>query len=368
MDIYSLALTRVYGVGPAMAKKLMEFYPSAEDLFNETAAGLEVVFKGRRKTIESILGKSMFPVCERELRFIEDNGIRAYFFTDSDYPERLRRMDDPPVCLFVKGRGSLDADRMVSIVGTRHATDYGKWMTANIVHELNRYGVSTVSGLALGIDSMVHIRSVAEGMPTFGVLGHGLDRIYPSSNWDLAKAMTDRGGLVTEFFSETELSSYNFPRRNRIIAALCDLCIIVESGRKGGSLITARLAQDYNKEVLAVPGRVCDINSEGCNNLISGNMAADLSNLNRIGEIMNWNVRNVQAVNVDAIRQKSVPNVPLSDAERKVYEYIDKNRRVTIDEISSACSIGISMLSSLLMTLELKGLIKALPGKSYEIF
>lgn len=368
MDIYSLALTRVYGVGPAMAKKLMEFYPSAEDLFNETAAGLEVVFNGRRKTIESILGKSMFPVCERELRFIEDNGIRAYFFTDSDYPERLRRMDDPPVCLFVKGRGSLDADRMVSIVGTRHATDYGKWMTANIVHELNRYGVSTVSGLALGIDSMVHIRSVAEGMPTFGVLGHGLDRIYPSSNWDLAKAMTDRGGLVTEFFSETELISYNFPRRNRIIAALCDLCIIVESGRKGGSLITARLAQDYNKEVLAVPGRVCDINSEGCNNLISGNMAADLSNLNRIGEIMNWNVRNVQAVNVDAIRQKSVPNVPLSDAERKVYEYIDKNRRVTIDEISSACSIGISMLSSLLMTLELKGFIKALPGKSYEIF
>lgn len=368
MDIYSLALTKVYGVGPAMAKKLMEFYPSAEDLFNETAAGLEVVFKGRRKTIESILGKSMFPVCERELRFIEDNGIRAYFFTDQDYPERLRRMDDPPVCLFVKGRGSLDADRMVSIVGTRHATDYGKWMTANIVHELHRYGVSTVSGLALGIDSMVHIRSVAEGMPTFGVLGHGLDRIYPSSNWDLAKAMTDRGGLVTEFFSETNLSAYNFPRRNRIIAALCDLCIVVESSRKGGSLITARLAQDYNKEVLAVPGRVCDINSEGCNNLISGNMAADLSNLNRIGEIMNWNVRDAQTANGDTISRKSIPDIPLNDNEKKVYEYIEKNKRVTIDEISSACSIGISMLSSLLMTLELKGFIKALPGKSYEIF
>lgn len=365
ISIYSLALSKTYGIGPAVAKKLMEYYPTAEELFKESRKSLETLFGSREKTIEAILNKTMFADCERELNFIINNNIKAYFFKDDDYPYRLKQIDDPPICLFTKGNRDLDSNRMVAIVGTRNPSDYGKWVTANIVQHLKQYNASTISGLAYGIDSVTHLRSIAESIPTFGVLGHGLDKIYPSQNWDLAKAMCDKGGLVTDFFSGTLISPHNFPRRNRIIAALCDLCIVIESKDKGGSLITARLAQDYNREVFAVPGRLGDINSLGCNKLIAQNQAMDLCDLNKIGEIMNWD-KTTNSQTTAPLQTSQNRENELNEVELKIYKYIKENRQASLDSINTYCNFGFSLLNSTLMTLELKGFIKILPGKMYE--
>ncbi len=366
ISIYSLALSKIYGVGPAVAKKLLELYPTAEELFNETPAALKAIFSKRERTINDILNKTMFSECERELNFIEKNGIKAYFFKDDNYPYRLKQIDDPPICLFVRGNGDLDFQRTVAIVGTRNPSDYGKLITSNIVHNLQQYNVATISGLAYGVDSITHLRSLAEGVPTFGVLGHGLDKIYPTQNWDLAKAMCEKGALVSEFFSGTEISPHNFPRRNRIIAGLCDACIVVESKTKGGSLITARLAQDYNREVFAVPGRLGDINSAGCNKLIALNQAIDLCDLEKIAETMNWNKTTDCQQPIPKTKTNNIEK-QLNPTELKVYNYIKENQKASLDSINDYCSLGFSVLNSTLMTLELKGFIKILPGKVYEV-
>lgn len=365
ISIYSLALSKVYGVGPAVAKKLMEVYPTAEDLFRESPAALKTIFGTREKTINAIVNKTMFADCDKELNFIINNNIKAYFFKDEDYPYRLRQIDDPPICLFVKGKADIDSQRMVSIVGTRMPSDYGKWITANIVQHLKQYNASTISGLAHGIDSITHMRSIAEEVSTFGVLGHGLDKIYPSQNWDLAKAMCEKGALVTEFFSGTEISPHNFPKRNRIIAGLCDACIVVETKLKGGSLITAKLAQDYNREVFAVPGRLGDLNSAGCNKLIAQNQAIDLCDLDKIGEVMDWN-KPIESQSTTSISLSSNRENELNEIELKIYKYIKDNQKASLDAINTHCNLGFSVLNSNLMTLELKGFIKILPGKAYE--
>ncbi|MBR5253826.1 MAG: DNA-processing protein DprA [Bacteroidales bacterium] len=367
ISIYSLALSKTYGIGPAVAKKLLELYPTAEELFNETPKALKTLFGSREKTINAILNKTMFSDCEKELNFIEKNGIKAYFFKDKEYPFRLKQIDDPPICLFVRGNGNLDTKRTVAIVGTRNPSDYGKWITSNIVHYLRQYNVATISGLAYGVDSITHLRSLAEDIPTFGVLGHGLDKIYPTQNWDLAKSMCEKGALVSDFFSGTDISPHNFPRRNRIIAALCDACIVVESKTKGGSLITASLAQDYNREVFAVPGRLGDVNSAGCNKLIALNQAIDLCDLEKIAETMNWD-------KTSEFQQPIIKNErddrerELNPIELKVYQYIKENQKVGLDSINENCSLGFSVLNSTLMSLELRGFIKILPGKIYEVF
>ena len=367
ISIYSLALSKTYGIGPAVAKKIMELYPTAEDLFKESRTALKALFGTREKTIDAILNKTMFSDCEKELNFIINNNVKAYFFKDDDYPYRLKQIDDPPICLFIRGNGDVDSQRMVAIVGTRTPSDYGKWITSNIVHHLKQYNASTLSGLAYGIDSITHLRSIAEDIPTFGVLGHGVDTIYPPQNWDLAKSMCEKGALISEFFSNTKISPHNFPRRNRIIAALCDLCIVVESKQTGGSLITARLAQDYNREVFAVPGRLGDTNSAGCNKLIAQNLAIDLCDLDKIAEVMNWDKTTISQSCVKETEPDERES-QLNPIELKVYQYIKENQKASLDSINDHCEIGFSVLNSVLMTLELKGFIRNLPGKVYEIF
>lgn len=366
ISIYSLALSKTYGIGPAIAKKIMEIYPTAEDLFKESRKALKTIFGTKEKTIEAILNKTMFADCEKELNFIINNNIKAYFFKDEDYPYRLKQIDDPPICLFVRGNGDLNTQRTVAIVGTRTPSDYGKWITANIVQHLKKYNATTISGLAFGIDSVTHMRSLAEDIPTFGVVGHGLDKIYPTQNWDLAKSMCEKGALISDFFSDTAISPHNFPRRNRIIAGLCDMCIVVETKLKGGSLITARLAQDYNREVFAVPGRLGDVNSTGCNKLITQNQAIDLCDLEKIGEVMNWNKSSVEYNHIPTIKSENREK-ELDEVELKIYKYIKENQQVGLDSLNNYCEIGFSQLNSTLMTLELKGFIRILPGKRYQI-
>ncbi len=359
----------------------MEHYPTAKALFDEPISALRVLFGNKENTIEDIIRRPMFSQCERELEFMAKNNIRAYFIKDDDYPFRLKQIDSAPTCLFVKGGGVLDAKRTVSIVGSRNASEYGKWVTANIVRELKQYNVCIISGLAYGIDSTAHICALNEGLPTFGVMGNGLDKIYPSQNYGLAQSMLACGGWVSEFFSQTASSSYNFPQRNRIIAALSDLCIVVEGSAKSGSMITPKYARDFNREVLAVPGRIGDIYSEGCNNLIASNIAGSLSDLGTIGQIMGWDNTKIketsrptqpiktQSQGNDFKNQTASTPQPLpqmDEREKQIYDFLSKNGKANIDDIIAQCSLNFSSASVTLMTLELKGYIKALPGKSYE--
>lgn len=370
VDIYSLALTQVYGIGPAIAKKLMEVYPSAEALFNETHSNLKLLFSGKDRTIDEILKRPMLSRCEQELEYMYKNNIKAYFIKDEAYPFRLKQIDSPPTCLFVKGDGDLNKKRIVSIVGSRQASEYGKWVTANIVRELKAFDVCIISGLAYGIDSIAHISALNEGLSTFGVLGHGLDKVYPAQNYPLAQNMLANGGLVSEFFTKTVANNYNFPQRNRIIAALCDLCIVIEGGVKSGSMITPRYAREFNREVLAVPGRIGDVLSEGCNNLIASNIAGMLSNFSEIESTMGWGENKKEKVK-DLFSQDEKPKpqkslAELSETERQIYEFISKSGKTNIDDIIAECSLDFSKTSIGLMNLELKGYITALPGKHYE--
>lgn len=370
VDVYSLALTQVYGIGPAVAKKLMEVYPSAEALFNETHSNLKLLFSGKDRTIDEIIKHPMLSRCEQELEFMERNNIKAYFIKDENYPLRLKQIDAPPTCIFVKGNGNLDAKRIVSIVGSRNSTDYGKWVTSNIVRELKRYDVCVISGLAYGIDSVAHISALNEGLSTFGVMGHGLDKVYPSQNYSLAQNMMINGGLISEFFSKTPANSYNFPQRNRIVAALSDLCIVVEGSIKSGSMITPRLAREFNREVLAVPGRIGDIYSEGCNNLIASNVAGILSDIGQVGLVMGWDeseksqIRDLFTQSQSSQPKRELPE--MSQSERKIYDFLRQSGKSNIDDILVQCSLDFASASIGLMNLELKGVITALPGKCYE--
>ena len=370
IDIYSLALTQVRGIGPAIAKKLMEVYPSAEAFFNESHSNLEKLFGKKEQTISDILKRPMLSRCEQELEYMYKNNIKAYFIKDEAYPFRLKQIDSPPTCLFVKGDGDLNKKRIVSIVGSRQASEYGKWVTANIVRELKAFDVCIVSGLAYGIDSIAHISALNEGLSTFGVLGHGLDKVYPAQNYPLAQNMLANGGLVSEFFTKTVANSYNFPQRNRIIAALCDLCIVIEGGVKSGSMITPRYAREFNREVLAVPGRIGDVLSEGCNNLIASNIAGMLSNFSEIESTMGWGENKKEKVkDLFSQEENQKPNKPLPEMtalERKIYDLLYESGKTHLDDIMIKCSLDFASATISLMNLELKGCIAALPGKCYE--
>lgn len=367
-NIYDIAFANIYGVGPAVAREIMENYSSTEELFSESRKCLEAIFKNRTRTIDDILNKTMFAKCEKEMEFMEKYNIRCFFFKDSDYPKKLLQIPDMPICFYYQGTNDLKTDRMIAVVGTRNATKYGKEITEQIVSELKHYNVGIVSGLAYGIDTAAHHRSIMEDIPTFGVLGHGLDMIYPKQNFDIAKTMIEKGGLITEFMTETKPIPQNFPRRNRIIAGLCDATICVEAAKKGGALLTADLANQYNREVFAVPGRIGDNYSEGCNYLIRTTRANILHNVTDIAELMNWDEGNQLSLFKEEktnAQLKMLAN--LSKDEKSIYEYIAGKKEANIDDISIECSLNPSILAGCLLNLELEGIIKCLPGKMYRI-
>ena len=274
-NLYWLAFSMIPGVGGKTARQLLDIIPNPEDLFLENKKGLEAIFGNKIKIIDAILSKSMFAQAENELKFIETHKIQLLTYADDRYPQRLRRIEcgDTPVVLFYKGTVDLNTQRVVSIVETRKPTDYGRQVAERLVQEMANEKILVVSGLAYGIDTCSHRAALQYRLPTVGVLGHGLDTIYPSDNRTLAKEMVANGGLLTEFCSKTKLDPHNFPARNRIIAALSDAVIVVEAAKKGGALITAEIANGYNRDVFAIPGKINDLDSEGCNNLIKTNRA-----------------------------------------------------------------------------------------------
>jgi DNA processing protein len=298
---------------------------------------------------------------DQEISFVEKNKIHSYFYHDEKYPARLKGLADAPVMLFAKGNLELNAARTISIVGTRHATDYGKQITEALIEGLKQFDVTIISGLAYGIDIAAHRAALKHELQNIAVLGHGLNRLYPGQHRSTAVKMLEHGALVTEFKSMDAFEPQNFPKRNRIVAGLSDAVMVIESAINGGALITAEIANNYNRDVFCVPGRIGDKFSEGCNRFIRSNKANLVSSAEDVAAIMRWEQKGKEAV-----KQKEL-FVELDEQGKKIVALLREKGEVHIDSISSALSLFGSQLAVSLLNLEFKGVVVSLPGKMYRM-
>ena len=306
-----------------------------------------------------------FKRAEEELLFAERNNIQCITYNDEQYPSRLKECQDAPLALFYRGNASLNALRVVGVVGTRHATPYGEEICRNFMEELATACPDTlvVSGLAYGIDIHAHRAALQHKLPTVGVLAHGLDRIYPSAHRETAVKMMDNGGLLTEFMSGTNPDRQNFVKRNRIVAGMCDAVVVVESAAKGGALITAELAESYHRDCFAFPGKVTDTYSAGCNRLIQNNRASLILSAEDFIRSMGWNHLSLKTKHV---QRQLFPD--LNDEEKKIVEAIEKaGNGIQINTLVVETNIPIHQISTLLFELEMKGVIQVLAGGMYKL-
>jgi len=358
--LYQIGLTLIPGVGDVLGKKLVTLFGSAEAIFREPRRHLKKMERVGELLAQAAGNKDILLRAEKEVRFIDKYNILPLFFTDKRYPVRLKQCFDSPVILFYKGNAELNHGHVIGVVGTRNATGYGKIITHKLVEGLMDRQIMVISGLAYGIDSCAHRSALELGMDTIAVLGHGLDRIYPVQNKILAEKIINRGGLLTEFLSESMPDREHFPKRNRIIAGLCDAVIVVEAAQKGGALITADIANSYNRDVFAVPGRIGDVYSEGTNYLIRTNRAALVQKAEDIEYLMGWR----QDKNISPCRQPKL-FIELTPEEEKIVNLLNERGSLAIDDISLQTEIPVSKTSSSLLNLEFEGKIKCLPGKVY---
>ncbi len=358
--LYQIAVTLLPNVGAITAKNLIGYCGSAKAVFSASKKALLRIPGVGPRIVESIGRRQVLGQAERELRFVEESGIQAFSYFDDGYPRRLRPYPDCPVLLYYRGAADLNANRTVAIVGTRKPTAQGTAVCEALVEQLQPYEVLLVSGLAFGIDAAAHRRSLEAGIPTVGVLGHGLRSVYPAQHRQLAEKMTAAGGLLTEFTSNTGPEREHFPMRNRIIAGLCDALIVVETGAKGGSMISALFANDYHKDVFAVPGRIRDLKSAGCNQLIKSHKAHLLENIEDLAYVMRWE-------KADECRPGVQTQLfaELDDAEKLIVTLLDKSTEVSIDDLTYQTKLSNSEMAALLLSLEFKGVIRSLPGKRY---
>ena len=359
--LYELALCKIPHVGPVIAKALISYCGSAESVFNSSKKHLLNIPNVGAITAEHILKANPHELANKELEFIERNNINVIRYLDKAYPQRLLQYDYAPLILYTNGTMDLNSNRHVGIIGTRKPSQYGKQMSQTLVKDLIAYQVNIISGLAYGIDTVAHQSAVKHGIQTIGVLGHGLDRIYPSENKTLARQMMNHGGVITEFPSTTKPDATNFPMRNRIIAALSDAVVVIESGKKGGSVITANFANQYHKDVFAFPGKITDAQSEGCNNLIKQHKASLIQSAKDVAYIMRWEKDDDH---VAASKQTSL-FVNLTDEENQVIKLLKGQEGMGLDDIHITLKKPLGQLAGILLKLECEGLIKSLPGKRY---
>ncbi|MCZ4244322.1 DNA-processing protein DprA [Pedobacter punctiformis] len=360
--LHKIALTFIKTVGPATAKNLLAYCGSAENVFSATKRQLLQVPGVGEKTVEAILGTNALKRAEEELEFVEKHGIEVLFFSDENYPKRLKNCFDSPILLYFKGKADLNHKRIVSVVGTRNATAYGKALCQQLIETLTAYNVLVVSGLAYGIDVSAHKECIHNQIPTIGVLGHGLDRLYPKAHKSVAQNMVLNGGLLTEFPILTNPDRQNFPQRNRIIAGMSDVTVIVEASKKGGALITAEIANSYNKDVYAFPGRTNDAFSEGCNFLIKTNRAGLINHARDLIYYLGWD----DEISEKKPRLQTTLQLDLTPNEQKVVDVLQQGQKA-IDELAIELDIQQSKLAIVVLTLEMQGIIVSLPGKIYKM-
>jgi DNA processing protein len=367
-QIHTIALMQVPGIGVVWGRHLIEAMGSAENVFLRRKEIPDVMPEARPRVVDILNCPQAIAKAEEEYTFIRKNHIRCLTIHDPDYPSRLRECEDAPIVLYFKGSCNLNALHIINMVGTRNATDYGKQMCINFLRDLKQLcpDVLVVSGLAYGIDVCTHRAALQHKLPTVGVLAHGLDRIYPPAHRNTAIEMLEEGGLLTEFPSKTQPDRYNFISRNRIVAGMSDATIVVESAIKGGSLITAELAEGYHRECFAFSGRATDIYSQGCNRLIQQNKASLLQSAEDFVRMMNWENSLVPRKTKQTTVQRNLfPN--LSEEEEKVVSLIASTDDTQINSLVVEMNIPIHKMSALLFELEMKGVVKALAGNRYEL-
>ncbi len=358
---YQLAICLFPGVGPITAKKLIAYCGGAEAVFKEKKQNLLKIPGIGRLTAQSLTSKDIFNQVDLELEFISKYKIKTCFYLDSNYPSRLKPLDDSPVMLFTKGNCNLNHPHVISIVGTRSVTRYGKDKCKEFVKELADINPLIISGLAYGVDAAAHKSALDNKLYTAAVLGHGLDRIYPPLHRQLAEKIVSSGVLISEFFSNTKPDRENFPRRNRIIAGLSDAVLVVEAADKGGALITAYFANDYNRDVFAIPGKTTDTYSRGCNHLVKTQKAHLAESANDIKYIMRWE---------KSIKKKPVQQVLFTDLtndQQTIVNILKENQPANIDLIVANSKMTFSKVTTTLLELELNSVIKSLPGYYYKL-
>lgn len=362
--LYQIGLTLIEGIGDVNAKSLLAYCGSPREVFKQKKAHLvKVPGIGEILAGSIIKNKDVLKRAEEEIKFIEKYKIKTLFFTDEKYPSRLKYCSDSPIMLFYKGTADLQAEKIVAVVGSRKPSEYGKEKTKELVSDLKGSGILVVSGLAYGVDVCAHKTALDAGLDTVGVLAHGLDRIYPQIHDKIAKRMIRQGGLLTDFLSGTNPDAVNFPKRNRIVAGLCDALVVVESKRQGGSLITATIANSYNKDVFAFPGRAGEALAEGCNGLIKQNKATLIENAADLMYAMQWEEKKES--------KRKNAQIPLllnlSEDEKKLLNAFSMKKEMHIDEICYASGLTISKVAALLLQMEFSNLIKSKPGKMYGL-
>jgi DNA processing protein len=360
---YKIALSLIPGIGGVLARNLIAYVGSVEGIFSESLKSLVKIpgigeVNAKRIKNADVLGKA-----KKEIEFIKKHKIETSFYTDKNFPRRLKSCVDGPILFYSKGKMNLDEQRVISIVGTRNATEYGKQVCDELIQQFSErnYNILVVSGLAYGIDFQAHKSALKYNVPTVGVIAHGLDRLYPALHKETAKKMLANGGLVTDFISGTKIDPPNFLRRNRIIAGLADATIVVESAAKGGALVTADIASSYNRDVFAFPGRAGDSYSKGCNQLIRNSGAALIDGIDDLEYFMAW-----ENGTKEKVIQPSL-FIELNEQEQKIVDYLQKEGELFIDQISSEMGLAASKVSATLLNLEFKNVLVVLPGQMYKL-
>lgn len=359
--IYQIALTLVPNIGDVHAKALINIYGDAQSIFKATKKELEAIEGIGTVRAKSIKDFSDFTSSEQEIKFIEQYKITPLFITDKKYPQRLLHCYDSPALLYYRGNADLNISKVVSFVGTRNNSDYGKVICEKLIEDLAAQNILVTSGLAFGIDTIAHKAALKNNLPTVGVLAHGLDRMYPLQNKSLAKQMAEHGGLLTDFISNTIPDKQNFPKRNRIVAGLCDALVVIESGKKGGSLITAELANGYNKDVFAIPGKTTDTRSEGCNYIIKQNKASLITCAADLIEHMNWQPKE------KVIKKQRALFIELTPDEKIITDILTQCESIHIDELYFKSGLSSSATAQALLMLEMQNVVQSMPGKIYKL-
>lgn len=361
---YKIGITLIPGIGSINAKKLISYTGSAEAVFSEKKRLLLKIPGIGEFLAESIIHQNVLEQASREMEFLERYEINCHYYLDDSYPERLKHCEDSPVLLFSKGKADFNKQKILSIVGTRNATEYGKECCNKLVEDLKarNHDVLIVSGLAYGIDICAHRAALKSGFETVAVLGHGLSIIYPSAHKNTAKEITRNGALVTEFISNTQPDRNNFVRRNRVVAGLSDATLVIESAEKGGALITAGIAGSYNRDVFVFPGRTTDPYSKGCNWLLKTNKASLIESAGDLEYFLGWNSSgsNNHAFQTELFSE-------LTEEEKQICQILQESGDLPIDTLCIKADMPTSKVSAMLLNLEFAGLVRSLPGKVYKL-
>ena len=359
---YLLALQKVKNIGDISAKKLLRHFGSAKAIFEAAKKNDIDVQDIGSVMIQSLKQFDDWQRVSDELEYIEKNMIKVVSIFDNEYPYRLQHAPDGPILFFYQGNIDLNSSKMLSIVGTRNITAYGKRVVAEFIEALAPYKPVIVSGLAYGVDVEAHLNALKHDLPTIGVLGHGFQRIYPSIHQKIARQMIENGGLISEFWHTDPVDRNNFLKRNRIVAGISEATLVIESGEKGGALVTADIANSYNRDVFAVPGRVFDTFSKGCNNLIKRNKAALVTKVEDIIDMLQWSEEKVKPVSPQLNLF-----IDLTDDEQLIFDLLQVETKLSLDEIAVKLQMPVSKTAQILLQMELKNVISSLPGKMYEL-